>query len=96
MEQGYSRIKHKDLKDRVVSAEVAASWIQDGMTLGLSGFTRAGDVKALPYALVERAKGEPTFKVDVFTGASLGSDVDKILQKLVFYVSAYRFRRIQP
>ncbi|WP_175614949.1 acetyl-CoA hydrolase/transferase family protein [Piscibacillus halophilus] len=78
MEQAYSRIEHQGLKDRVVSAEVAASWIQDGMTLGLSGFTRAGDVKALPHALVERAKNEVTFKVDVFTGASLGSDIDKI------------------
>ncbi|GEL76378.1 acetyl-CoA hydrolase/transferase family protein [Tenuibacillus multivorans] len=77
MERDDSRIQHQGLKDLVVSADVAASWIQDGMTLGLSGFTRAGDVKALPHALVERAKTEP-FKVDVFTGASLGSDVDKI------------------
>ncbi|MGQ0454065.1 hypothetical protein ACT4UM_18530 [Bacillus sp. SS-TM] len=26
------------------------------MTLGLSGFTRAGDVKAVPFALVNRVK----------------------------------------
>ncbi|WP_423778634.1 hypothetical protein, partial [Enterococcus faecium] len=52
-------------------------WIEDGMTLGLSGFTRAGDVKAVPFALVDRAKNE-SFKVNVYTGASLGSDVDKL------------------
>jgi succinyl-CoA:acetate CoA-transferase len=77
MENVCSRIKHEALKNRVVSAEEAASWIQDGMTLGLSGFTRAGDVKAVPFALAKRAETEP-IKVSVYTGASLGSDVDKL------------------
>ncbi|MEK5039717.1 acetyl-CoA hydrolase/transferase family protein [Sporosarcina sp. FSL K6-3457] len=71
------RIKNSQLRDAVVSAEEAASWIEDGMTLGLSGFTRAGDVKAVPLALVKRAKTEQ-FKVNVFTGASLGSDIDQL------------------
>ncbi|WP_163969374.1 acetyl-CoA hydrolase/transferase family protein [Oceanobacillus halotolerans] len=77
MEREINRIKDEQLRDRVVSPEEAASWIQDGMTLGLSGFTRAGDVKAVPMALVERAKEEP-LKVNVFTGASLGSDIDRL------------------
>ncbi|WP_106495857.1 acetyl-CoA hydrolase/transferase family protein [Lentibacillus sp. Marseille-P4043] len=77
MEDKLKRIKNPGLKDRVVSAEEAASWIQDGMTLGLSGFTRAGDVKAVPTALIKRAENE-AFKVNVFTGASLGSDIDKL------------------
>ncbi|MDQ0176808.1 acetyl-CoA hydrolase/transferase family protein [Bacillus chungangensis] len=71
-------IRNVQLQDKIVSAEEAASWIQDGMTLGLSGFTRAGDAKAVPIALAERAKTE-TLKVNVYTGASLGSDVDKKL-----------------
>ncbi|WP_462413078.1 acetyl-CoA hydrolase/transferase family protein [Neobacillus sp. Marseille-QA0830] len=77
MELKYERIRDSRLWDRVVSPEDAASWIQDGMTLGLSGFTRAGDVKAVPFALVKRAETE-SFKVNVYTGASLGSDVDKL------------------
>lgn len=77
MERNFERIKDKRLWDRVVTAEEAASWIEDGMTLGLSGFTRAGDAKAVPFALVKRAESE-SFKVNVFTGASLGSDVDKL------------------
>ncbi|RFU61771.1 acetyl-CoA hydrolase/transferase family protein [Peribacillus glennii] len=77
MENFIERIRDHHLRNRVVTAEEAASWIQDGMTLGLSGFTRAGDVKAVPFALVKRAEKE-TFKVNVFTGASLGSDVDKM------------------
>ena len=77
MENVRNRIKHEALQNRVVSAEEAASWIQDGMTLGLSGFTRAGDVKAVPFALAKRAETE-AIKVSVYTGASLGSDVDKL------------------
>lgn len=72
------RIKDHRLRDKVVTPEEAASLIQSGMTLGLSGFTRAGDVKAVPFALVNRVKGDKDFKVNVYTGASLGSDVDKL------------------
>ncbi|WP_342542118.1 acetyl-CoA hydrolase/transferase family protein [Paenisporosarcina sp. FSL H8-0542] len=76
MEEKLKRIKHPDLKNRVVTPEEAATWINDGMTLGLSGFTRAGDAKAVPFALIKRAETE-TFKVNIYTGASLGSDIDK-------------------
>lgn len=69
------RIFYEPLQDKVVSAQEAASWIEDGMVIGMSGFTRAGDAKVVPLALVERAKTE-NFKVDVFTGASLGPEVD--------------------
>ncbi|WP_046175993.1 acetyl-CoA hydrolase/transferase family protein [Domibacillus indicus] len=72
------RIRMEALKSRIVTADEAASWIKDGMTLGLSGFTRAGDAKAVPMSLVERAKTE-SFKVNIFTGASLGFDLDKMM-----------------
>lgn len=77
MGKSIERIRDVRFRDRVVTAEEAASWIQDGDTLGLSGFTRAGDAKAVPVALVKRAEKE-SFKVNVYTGASLGSDVDKL------------------
>ncbi|ERI09347.1 acetyl-CoA hydrolase/transferase family protein [Aneurinibacillus aneurinilyticus] len=74
------RLRNKIIQERLVTAQEAASWIQDGMTLGLSGFTQAGDAKAVPRALVERVKetGEK-LKVNVYTGASLGSEVDGIM-----------------
>ncbi|MGM0896385.1 MAG: succinate CoA transferase [Bacillota bacterium] len=75
MDQRLERIKASALHDRIVSAQQAAAWIKDGMKLGLSGFTRAGDAKAVPLALVERAEKEP-FQIDVYTGASLGSGID--------------------
>jgi len=77
MDNKLERIEDLRLRDRIVTADEAASWIKDGMTLGLSGFTRAGDAKAVPYALVKRAERE-SFKVNVYTGASLGSDIDKM------------------
>nr|WP_158737955.1 acetyl-CoA hydrolase/transferase family protein [Alteribacillus sp. YIM 98480] len=73
-----SLIKNQRLQERMVSEETAASWIKDGMTLGLSGFTRAGDAKAVPSAFVDKAKKD-NMKVNVFTGASLGSDIDRLM-----------------
>ncbi|MCJ8143698.1 acetyl-CoA hydrolase/transferase family protein [Ancylobacter sp. A5.8] len=70
------RIRQPSLWDKVVSAEAAASLIQDGMTVGMSGFTRAGEAKAVPMALVQRARTEP-LKITLITGASLGNDLDK-------------------
>ena len=72
------RLGLKELVDRVVSAEQAAALINDGDVVGMSGFTRAGDAKVVPMALVERAKNEK-FKIDVYTGASLGPEVDNFL-----------------
>ena len=78
MQLNLNRIRNHALRNRIVEPEEAATWISDGMTLGLSGFTRAGDVKAIPAALVKRAEKE-NFKVNIYTGASMGPDVDKYL-----------------
>ena len=72
------RIGIGNLVDKVVSAEEAAAFIQNGAIVGMSGFTRAGDAKVVPLALAERAKNE-NLKIDVYTGASLGPEVDQIL-----------------
>lgn len=76
----WERLRDKRLADKIVTADEAASWIEDGMTLGLSGFTRAGDAKQVPIALAERAKRENIpFGVNVYTGASLGANVDTLM-----------------
>ena len=84
-------IKDTSLHSLVVGADEAASWIKDGMTLGLSGFTRAGDAKAVPFALVDRAKNEK-FKVNIFTGASLGSDIDKLMSEAGYCKYTFPFQ----
>jgi len=72
------RIRLPLLRERVTSAAAAAEWIHDGMTIGMSGFTRAGDAKVVPLALAERARHEH-LKITLMTGASLGNDVDRTL-----------------
>jgi succinyl-CoA:acetate CoA-transferase len=72
------RIRLPSLLNKVMSAAEAALLIEDGMTVGMSGFTRAGEAKAVPHALAERAKVTP-LKISLMTGASLGNDLDKEL-----------------
>jgi len=72
------RIRHSALLAKVSSAQQAAQLIRDGMTVGMSGFTRAGDAKALPQALAERARNE-SLNLTIITGASLGNDSDGLM-----------------
>ncbi|MFG9941053.1 succinate CoA transferase [Pseudomonas aeruginosa] len=72
------RVRLPSLLDKVMSAAEAADLIQDGMTVGMSGFTRAGEAKAVPQALAMRAKERP-LRISLMTGASLGNDLDKQL-----------------
>ncbi|MBJ7310959.1 acetyl-CoA hydrolase/transferase family protein [Rugamonas sp. CCM 8940] len=72
------RIRRPALMEKLMSAEQAAKLFADGMTVGMSGFTRAGDAKALPAALVERARHEP-LRLTLITGASLGNDSDGLM-----------------
>jgi propionyl-CoA:succinyl-CoA transferase len=63
-----------------LTADEAARHIEHGMTLGLSGFTAAGAVKAVPAALADRAAalhalGE-AFRLRILTGASTGANFD--------------------
>lgn len=70
-----SRIRLESLHNKVMTAEEAAQLIQDGMVVGSSGFTKAGDSKVVLPALAERAKKE-NVKITLMTGASLGHDTD--------------------
>lgn len=79
MEQELKALIPKSIsKSRTMSAADAAQYIQDGMTIGMSGFTRAGEPKAVPLALSALRKNE-SFKINLITGASLGSDIDRVL-----------------
>ena len=70
------KIRNKDFLDKVVSAEEAASWIEDGMTIGMSGFTLFGEPKVFPQALANRGNNED-FKINLYTGASMGPAADQ-------------------
>ena len=72
------RIRMNSLLDKVVTPEEAGLSIKNGMTIGMSGFARAGEAKAVPLALAKRAAREE-LKITLMTGASLGNDLDKTL-----------------
>ncbi len=72
------RIRRTALMDKVMSAAQAATLFKDGMSVGMSGFTRAGDAKALPLALAARARSTP-LNLTLLTGASLGNDSDGLM-----------------
>ncbi|CAH0283996.1 succinate CoA transferase [Chryseobacterium sp. Bi04] len=69
------RIRLESLHQKVTTAENAVKMIKDGMVIGSSGFTKAGDSKAILPALAERGKTED-IKVTLMTGASLGHGTD--------------------
>jgi acetyl-CoA hydrolase len=67
----------------VLSAEEAASHIQDGAMVALSGFSNAGTAKLVPRAIAKRARelhaaGKP-YKIRLITGSSSGNDIDEDL-----------------
>ena len=69
-----------------LTAEEAAEHIFHGNTVGFSGFTPTGAVKAVPRALARRAKalherGED-FRIRLLTGASTGPAVDEALAEV--------------
>ena len=70
-----SRIEDKDLLAKVCDAKTAAAMIQPGDILGISGFTPCGYPKITMHELAERMKETP-FQVDIWTGASTGSQID--------------------
>ena len=64
---------------RLTAAE-AAAMIENGQTIGLSGFTPAGVAKSVPAEIAKKAESEHAagrpYKINIFTGASTGQSCD--------------------
>ncbi|QSO50435.1 acetyl-CoA hydrolase/transferase family protein [Alicyclobacillus curvatus] len=75
------RIRRTDLRSRIITADKAQDMVKDGMTVGVSGFTRSGDAKAVPRALVRRLERttEP-MGINLYSGASL-AETDTLLSQ---------------
>lgn len=67
----------------IMTPEEAAALINDGDTLGISGFTSPGTPQVVPAALAKRAEAEHAagrpFKVNLFTGALTNEFIDDAL-----------------
>lgn len=77
----HDRIQSEYLKSKVMSAEEAALLINPNDRVGTSGFTPSGYPKVVTVALAKRMETEP-FKIDVWSGASLGEEVDGVLARV--------------
>lgn len=75
------RIRCEGLKNKIMSAEEAAEFILNNSLVGTSGFTPAGYPKAVPIALAKRAEKGEKIQIDLFTGASVGQELDGILSE---------------
>ena len=80
-----SRILNASLRGKVMSATEAATFIQDGHNVGMSGFTGAGYPKAVPLALARQmdaahAAGQH-FRIGMWTGASTAPELDGALAR---------------
>ena len=74
------RIAHPGLRAKVMTSDEAATFVNDGDLVGMSGFTGAGYPKVLPTAIAKRAKefhdrGD-SFSISLLTGASTSAELD--------------------
>ena len=62
------------MKYKIMTAQEAASLIENGNTCAVSGFTPAGALKAIPAAIAAKAEAEHAagrpFAINVISGAS--------------------------
>lgn len=76
----HSRIECDSMRSKVMSAEAAADLIKPGSNVGASGFTGSGYPKAVPTALAAKitklAEQGQAFKINLWTGASTGPELD--------------------
>ena len=75
-----------------ITADEAATYVNNDDNVGFSGFTPSGCPKNVPKAIADRAeeehkKGNP-FRIGVFTGASTGDNIDGALAR----AKAFKFR----
>ena len=73
------RLRSDRAEALITTAEEAAKLIKDGMVVGVSGFTPSGYPKAVPVALAERANNGDKFQIDLYSGASLGPEIDTMM-----------------
>lgn len=66
------RIRSERGLDLLMTADEAAAFIKDGMTLGVSGFTPVDDPKVIPKALLKRTEKGEKIELTVYSGGSQG------------------------
>lgn len=76
-----NRVKNEGILNKIMSAEEAASLVENGMIIGFSGFTAVAYPKAFPMALAKRVQAGENLKISMITGASVGDELDGSLAR---------------
>lgn len=70
------------IQERTLSADAAASYIRNGMTVAMSGYTSSGYPKSITEALENRRAAGETLGIDLISGSALG-EVDERLSDII-------------
>jgi len=86
-------------KYKIISADEAAAYVNNGDAVGFSGFTPAGCPKEIPKAIARKAEAlhaeGKEFKIGIYTGASTGDSLDGALARAnaVLFRTPYQSNR---
>lgn len=79
---GDKRLRNPKLYDKLCTAEEAANFIQNHDNVGISGFTPSGYPKLTTLALAEQIKRGRLCKISLWSGASVGAEVEEALAEV--------------
>lgn len=74
-----TRLRNPELFKKVVTPAEAAGLIQDGMNVGVAGFTPSGYPKKTTLALAEAIKNGKKCRINIWSGASVGPEIEEAL-----------------
>ncbi len=76
---GSDRLRSPALFEKIVSPEQAAALIEDGMNVGVGGFTPSGYPKKTTMALAKAIKNGKKCRINIWSGASVGPEIEEEL-----------------
>lgn len=97
---GDDRLRSPALFEKIVTPEQAAVLIEDGMNVGVGGFTPSGYPKKTTMALAKAIKNGKKCRINIWSGASVGPEieeelaaVDGIKSRMPYYAASNKSMR---
>ena len=76
---GTDRLRSTALFEKIATPEQAAALIEDGMNVGVGGFTPSGYPKKTTMALAKAIKNGKKCRINIWSGASVGPEIEEDL-----------------
>lgn len=94
------RLRSPGLYPKVASAQEAAALIEDGMNIGVSGFTPSGYPKMVTKALAAAVRDGKKCRISIWSGASVGPEIEEelaaagvVMRRAPYYSAANKSMR---